>query len=435
MNISVSVGELLDKLSILELKKNIIKDENKLVEIEKEIQVLSAFDYVKNENLFYYNILKWINQQIWYFTDTIKASKELNENFATLSNKIFNYNQYRFRVKNMLNSKSEIKEQKSYTCNNIKVKIDFNSFYSNLTKINKLSVLYDSVIFSTNDNELISNIYPTSNFSFCNDDDAICINEIVLSDFNDVDVFEFPSINYISGGLLGDFIHQLSVCNETFLKSGRKANIYITNHNLEGFSLGVERAHADLSPILSKQKYINSFELYTGQDCPINLSIWRHSHLLYRLNWYHIFLDKYGVEWAKHKWINADVCDEFKDVIFLNVSMSRYVSHNYNKICPGKKIIFICFNKNEYDGFSSLSGTSFPFYIAKDIDDMFKSIASCYCFIGNLSSPLAFAISMHKYCIGLIGETVDTIHMKDLQIPNYHYYQNENSFTKNVFNF
>jgi hypothetical protein len=66
---------------------------------------------------------------------------------------------------------------------------------------------------------------------------------------------------------------------------------------------------------------------------------------------------------------------------------------------------------------------------------MFKSIASCYCFIGNLSSPLAFAISMHKYCIGLIGENNDTVHMKDLQIPNYYYYQNENSFTKNVFDF
>ena len=85
--------------------------------------------------------------------------------------------------------------------------------------------------------------------------------------------------------------------------------------------------------------------------------------------------------------------------------------------------------------FCEHSGTKLPFYIVKDIDEMFKCINSCYCFIGNLSSPLAFAISMHKYCIGLIGEDMDTIHMKDLNIPNYYYYQNDNSFTKNVFDF
>jgi hypothetical protein len=66
---------------------------------------------------------------------------------------------------------------------------------------------------------------------------------------------------------------------------------------------------------------------------------------------------------------------------------------------------------------------------------MFKNISSCYCFIGNLSSPLAFAISMHKYCIALVGNNLDTVHMKDLQIPNYYYYQNENSFTKNIFKY
>jgi hypothetical protein len=74
--VSVSIGELLDKLSILELKKNIIKDTKKTLEIEKEIDGLIQFENIKNENLFYYNILKWINEQIWIFTDIIKGMSQ-----------------------------------------------------------------------------------------------------------------------------------------------------------------------------------------------------------------------------------------------------------------------------------------------------------------------------------------------------------------------
>ena len=192
--VNVSIGELLDKLIILEIKKNIIKDENKLIEIEKEIQVLMKFEFIKNKNLFHYNILKWINEEVWKFTDKIKASKTLDEQFAVLSNKIFNYNQYRFRVKNMLNNNSVIKEQKSYVNDIIKIKVDFNSFYSNLTKINKISVLYDIVIFCTSDLhliKLISNIYSTTNFDF-SDEEGDSIDEIILLDFDNVDVFNFP---------------------------------------------------------------------------------------------------------------------------------------------------------------------------------------------------------------------------------------------------
>lgn len=192
--VNVSIGELFDKLSILEIKKNIIKDENKLIEIEKEIQVLMKFEFIKNKNLFYYNILKWINEEIWKFTDKIKSSKYLDEEFALLSNKIFNYNQYRFRVKNMLNNNSIIKEQKSYVNDVIKIKVDFNSFYSNLTKINKLSVLYDIVIFCTSDLhliKLISNIYSTTNFDF-SDEEGNIIDEIILLDLDNTDVFNFP---------------------------------------------------------------------------------------------------------------------------------------------------------------------------------------------------------------------------------------------------
>jgi hypothetical protein len=194
ITIVVSIGELLDKLSILELKKNIIKDENKLIEIQKEIEVLIQYENIKNGNLFYYNILKWVNQQIWLFTDIIKSLKSLDTEFATISNKIFNYNQYRFRVKNMLNDKSSIKEQKSYATDIIKIKVDHSSFYSNLEKINKLSVLHDQIVFYTEDSnlkDLISGIYTTSNFVIANEYiETICdIKDLIINEFNDADIF------------------------------------------------------------------------------------------------------------------------------------------------------------------------------------------------------------------------------------------------------
>lgn len=194
ITIDVSIGELLDKLSILELKKNIIKDENKLIEIQKEIEVLMQYENIKNGNLFYYNILKWVNQQIWLFTDIIKSLKSLDTEFATISNKIFNYNQYRFRVKNMLNDKSSIKEQKSYAKDIIKIKVDHSSFYSNLEKINKLSVLHDQIVFYTEDSnlkDLISGIYTTSNFVIANEYiETICdIKDLIINEFNDTDIF------------------------------------------------------------------------------------------------------------------------------------------------------------------------------------------------------------------------------------------------------
>jgi hypothetical protein len=194
ITIDVSIGELLDKLSILELKKNIIKDENKLIEIQKEIEVLMQYENIKNGNLFYYNILKWVNQQIWLFTDIIKSLKSLDTEFATISNKIFNYNQYRFRVKNMLNDKSSIKEQKSYAKDIIKIKVDHSSFYSNLEKINKLSVLHDQIVFYTEDSnlkDLISGIYTTSNFVIANEyiETIYDIKDLIINEFNDTDIF------------------------------------------------------------------------------------------------------------------------------------------------------------------------------------------------------------------------------------------------------
>jgi hypothetical protein len=68
----VSVGEAIDKLSILELKMKKIGDANKKKEVQKEINALSACHKYK-EYYLYYNLLMYVNEQIWDMTDVIKG--------------------------------------------------------------------------------------------------------------------------------------------------------------------------------------------------------------------------------------------------------------------------------------------------------------------------------------------------------------------------
>lgn len=114
MNIVVSVGEVIDKLSILELKHRFITDEEKLREVAREIDELCCvFSY---KNTVYYECLMSVNESIWKMTDIIKTKTLQSTEYAEVAHRIFEYNQQRFRIKNIFNRAlgSVVKEQKSY---------------------------------------------------------------------------------------------------------------------------------------------------------------------------------------------------------------------------------------------------------------------------------------------------------------------------------
>ena len=122
--VEVSVGELLDKISILEIKKEKIKDPESLKFIEEEYNVLKA-ELDKNiksddklNNLF--NSLKEINSKLWIIEDDKrKCEKDSNfgENFIRLSRDVHFLNDTRAKIKLDINnhSGSKIKEIKEYT--------------------------------------------------------------------------------------------------------------------------------------------------------------------------------------------------------------------------------------------------------------------------------------------------------------------------------
>ena len=152
MNIEVSVGEAIDKLSILELKMRKIDDISKKIEIQKEINALNACHKYK-ECYLYYNLLMYVNEQIWDMTDIIRGVTVEDQRFAPLSNKIFEFRQKRFRVKNWFSliTRSNIKEQKSYSLSRCEISISSKDvFYNKISEIIYLSLEYDVITIVSN---------------------------------------------------------------------------------------------------------------------------------------------------------------------------------------------------------------------------------------------------------------------------------------------
>jgi len=122
--VEVSVGELLDKISILEIKQDKIKDPNKLEFINTEHSILKD-QLEKNvqsnsqlEKLF--NSLKEINAKLWVIEDDkrqCEKDKDFGEKFIKLSRDVHFLNDDRAKIKLEINNLtgSKIKEIKEYT--------------------------------------------------------------------------------------------------------------------------------------------------------------------------------------------------------------------------------------------------------------------------------------------------------------------------------
>jgi len=122
--VEVSVGELLDKISILEIKKEKIKDAEKLKFINDEYEVLKN-ELEKNikidEKLAkFFTALKNVNSKLWIIEDDkrkCEKDSDFGENFIRLSRDVHFFNDTRAKIKLDINNHtgSKIKEIKEYT--------------------------------------------------------------------------------------------------------------------------------------------------------------------------------------------------------------------------------------------------------------------------------------------------------------------------------
>ena len=122
LQIEISVGELLDKLSILTIKKEKIVETEKLEYISKEFDLLNKksqqFLESKAVRVLYDN-LKSINIKLWMIEDDIRVLEkhgDFGAEFINLARKVYKTNDKRFLLKQEINNicGSAIREQKGY---------------------------------------------------------------------------------------------------------------------------------------------------------------------------------------------------------------------------------------------------------------------------------------------------------------------------------
>lgn len=124
IQINISVGELIDKITILQIKKEKITNLEKVEKVSYELQLLenslNSFEKSKKnelENLM--TELKKINQKLWIIEDDIRLlekNKKFGDNFIELARSVYITNDERFEIKNKINRlfSSDIEEVKSY---------------------------------------------------------------------------------------------------------------------------------------------------------------------------------------------------------------------------------------------------------------------------------------------------------------------------------
>ena len=119
----ISAGELIDKITILEIKKEKISNKEKLVEVNKELISLNETlkKSIKDESkiLSFKNDLKNINLKLWDIEDGKRSAEKNNkfdEKFIELARSVYKFNDERAKIKLAINNAlgSNIKEVKSY---------------------------------------------------------------------------------------------------------------------------------------------------------------------------------------------------------------------------------------------------------------------------------------------------------------------------------
>ncbi|MGA1824442.1 MAG: DUF6165 family protein [bacterium] len=121
IKIDISIGELVDKVTILSIKRKKIEDKNKRINIEREYELLSTVMEdagIKVGSLEFKSLMD-VNLKLWHIEDDIRikeAKKEFDEEFIQLARSVYFENDKRAKIKKDINKKynDELSEEKEY---------------------------------------------------------------------------------------------------------------------------------------------------------------------------------------------------------------------------------------------------------------------------------------------------------------------------------
>ena len=152
----LSLGEAIDKLTILDIKCDKIQD-NRRKNVQNEYNILydKLKDFIEKYNELY-NSMKKINIIIWKQMDDLRDNATFDENYMKLCKECIDSNDIRFRIKNKINliSNSLLKEEKSYKINRVLIELNCSEecFSLFIEPIKYFSYIYDEIIVNSSKN-------------------------------------------------------------------------------------------------------------------------------------------------------------------------------------------------------------------------------------------------------------------------------------------
>ena len=139
-------------------------------------------------------------------------------------------------------------------------------------------------------------------------------------------------ISYLSGGLLGDFIYQLSIILENYINTGKKGILYISNKG-EPFRFGLENTYNDTYKIIKNLNYISNYLIYNNEIIDIDLTKWRNNKDVDYKNWHIKFSKTFNINWGKHPWLTSPTNKEWQNKVIINTTDYRWPCHlNFQKV-------------------------------------------------------------------------------------------------------
>jgi hypothetical protein len=379
--IDVSLAEILDKYSILEIKYKYLKNNDVL----NELNILSFCKEYINLYKYEYSILYTINHIIWQLMDDTQYDISYKNSI-----KIFKENDARSRIKKRLNDllNSNIKEVKSY--NNKSIKFDYPktlhptilNLYIEYLKCYYDEIIIDSNIDSTNSITL-TELYEDFNPSLFN----------VINKYKNLD---FTVKNYICGGLFGDLFYVCYVMMCKFLSNNIKANFYIDDTQVvKGVDyFDVNKTYNDICSYIKKLPYINDFNICIDRNIEyIDLDKWRNITCTDFIN---TFINNYNIDRYNIPWLYCyNLNFKYKNNIFIHRSLRRYNDKfPWNDILSKNECTFISFTEKEYNNFKNTFNTNINLLLCKNVEEFINIIYNSKYFICNLTSLSAITMGL-----------------------------------------
>jgi len=343
VTLPVSVGEAVDKYSILEIKKSQVRDKSRLEHIEKEIAAIFPFvDQVIRRYAYHYSCLHYVNKQIWDLSEKIRDDSISDSDKTGLYAETFTWNDARFRIKSKINTllSSTLKEQKSYGLHCIEVNAlsSVSDYEKYGLHIRYLSLRYDRVYIRCDDALLRDieamfqddpHIIVGTHEEGIHDAEGTNTLDLTTDDINMPSSFESltyspeePTLTYVVGGKLGDFIHLLYVVMCKYLSTGMKGQVFITDdlrYGGDGFTTDATTVYSEIHSVVEAQPYIDSFSvLPPGQtrSFDVNLNDFRKHGILWTMGWLNFLPRIFNTPFLLGPWIDLPRRSEVKDVIY-----------------------------------------------------------------------------------------------------------------------